>query len=288
MNFAIAKNLLEGYDMSKAYVEATIDTATGKETVKLNPVLNGSYYYFTFSGLNATMMNDNITAVFYGTKNGAPYYSKADVYSVATYAYSQLNKTSGNVKLQTLCANLLRYGANAQSYKNYRVNALADAKMTAAHKALLSDLNSVAFDNINTTVGDIAGSSVSFAGKALALDSKVTIKYIVNLANYTGKIEDLTLRITYTDINGETKSAAITGPVVYNAANKQYAFDFDGLLAAELRQTVSAAVYSGTTRLTGVMQYSASTYGNNKTGALRTLCQALIANSDAARDYFAN
>ena len=39
--------------------------------------------------------------------------------------------------------------------------------------------------------------------------------------------------------------------------------------------------------MTGVQQYSASTYGNNKTGALKTLCQALMAYSDAARDYFA-
>lgn len=288
VNFAINAALLEGFDMSKAYVEATIDTATGKQTVKLEPVLSGYYYYFTFTGLNATMMNDNITAVFHGTKNGVPFISNPDVYSVATYAYAQLNKTVVDPKLQVLCANLLRYGANAQSYKNYRVNALADAKMTAAHKALLTDLSTVAFDNVNQIIGDIAGSSVTFQGKALNLDSKVTIKYIVNLANYTGKIEDLTLRINYTDINGQTKTAAVTGPTVYNAAAKLYAFDFDGLLAAELRQTVSAAVYSGNTRLTGVQQYSASTYGNNKTGALLTLCQTLMAYSDAARDYFAN
>lgn len=287
VNFAINAGLLQGFDMSKAYVEATIDTASGKQTVKLEPVLSGYYYYFTFNGLNATMMNDKITAVFHGTKNGVPFISNPDVYSVATYAYAQLNKTSVDPKLQVLCANLLRYGANAQTYKNYRVNALADSNMTAAHKALLTDLNTVAFDNVNQIVGDIAGASVTFQGKALTLDSKVTIKYIVNLANYTGKIEDLTLRINYTDINGQTKTASVANATVYNAAAKLYAFDFDGLLAAELRQTVSAAVYSGNTRMTGVQQYSASTYGNNKVGGLLTLCQALMAYSDAARDYFA-
>ena len=100
------------------------------------------------------------------------------------------------------------------------------------------------------------------------------------------RIEDLTLRINYTDINGQTKTAAVTGPTVYNADAKLYAFDFDGLLAAELRQKVSAAVYSGSTHLSSVLQYSASTYGNNKTGALGELCKALFAYCDSARAYF--
>ncbi len=290
VNFAISKSLLTGYDMSTAYVECKINnysgnTATGTKTVKLYPVLNGNYYYFTFTGLNAVMMNDSITAVFHGTKNGVAYTSNEDVYSVATYAYSQLNKAADQ-DLMVLCANLLRYGANAQSYKGYRTNALADAKLTAAQKAYLTDLNTVAFDNVNKTAAEIANPTVTWVGKALNLDSKVTIKYIVDLTNYTGKIEDLTLRVNYTDINGQSKSAVVTNPAVYKAGTKQYVFDFDGLLAAELRQVVSVAVYTGNTRLTSVLQYSASTYGYNKTGDLRTLCQSLMAYSDAAKAYF--
>ena len=286
VNFAIAKSLLAGYDMSTAYVECTIDTANGKVTSKIAPVLNGSYYYFTFTGLNAVMMNDEITAVFYGTKDGAKYYSNTDVYSVATYAYSQLSKSNAKATLKTLCANLLRYGACAQTYKNYRTDNMADSKMTDAQKALLTDLESVVFDTVNTTVGEVTGTNIAWVGKSLVLDSKVTIKYIIDATGYTGDISQLTLRVNYTDINGASKAVVLTGPEVYDAAKNRYCFDFDGLLAAELRSVVNVAVYAGNTRMTSVIQYSASSYGTGKTGKLKTLCQALMAYSDAAVAYF--
>ena len=287
INFAIPKSQLVGYDMDKAYVEATIDTANGKVAYKLQPVLNSNgYYYFTFTGLNAVMMNDNISAVFYGTKDGAKYYSNTDVYSVATYAYSSLDNAARPESLKVLCANLLRYGSNAQTYKNYRTNALADSKMTEAHKAYLTALDTVEFDNINTTVGAITNAPVTIVGKSLNLDSKVTIKYVIELTNYEGSPEDLDLRINYTDINGNTKAVILEGAELYDAPTNRYFFEFDGLLAAELRSTISAAVYSGNTRVSAVLQYSASTYGYNKQGALRTLCETLMAYSDAARAYF--
>ena len=286
VNFAISASQLAGFDMSTAYVEATIDTASGKVTTKLTPVLTNGYYYFTFNGLNAAMMNDQITAVFYGTKDGAKYYSNPDVYSVATYAYSQLNKSNAKAELKTLCANLLRYGASAQTYKKYRVDNLADNKMTEAHKALLTDLDSVVFDNINSTTGDVPGSNITWVGKALVLDSKITIKYVFDATGYTGDISELSLRVNYTDITGKTATATLTGPEVYDAAKNRYCFDFDGLLAAELREVVSAAVYAGNTRLTSVVQYSVSSYGTGKTGTLKILCQAMMAYSDAALDYF--
>ena len=50
---------------------------------------------------------------------------------------------------------------------------------------------------------------------------------------------------------------------------------------------VSVQVYHGETPLSCTLQYSADTYGNNKTGKLLTLCKALFAYSDSAKTYFA-
>ena len=290
-NFVIAKSLLTGYDMTTAYVEFEIDTYSGNEktgtkSTKATGVLNGNYYYFTFNGLNATMMNDDIRATFYGTKDGAMYKSNVDVYSVATYAYSSLDNPGRPESLKVLCANLLRYGANAQSYKSYRTNALADSKMTDAHKTYLTALDSVVFDTINKANNDLENPAVSIVGKSLNLDSKVTLKFIAELKTYEGNVEDLSVIVTYTDIKGVTKSATLTDPQVYDLANNRYSFEFDGLLAAELRQPLTVAVYSDSTRLSGTIEYSASTYGTGKQGALKTLCQALMAYSDAAKAYF--
>ena len=291
-NFAIAKSLLSGYDMATAYVEFEIDTysgneKTGTETTQVTGVLNGSYYYFTFTGLNATMMNNEIRATFYGTKDGAYYKSNADTYSVATYAYSQMNKPEAKKSLKTLCADLLRYGATAQIYKKYRTDALANAAMTDAHKSYLSDDSAVAFDNYNRENCTIPAVMIPWVGKILILDSKVALRYVVDLSNYTGDVEDLKLVVKYTGIDGTAKTETLTELRVYNEAKNQYYFELDSLLAAELRQELIATVYSENTPMGSDLHYSVSTYGNNKTGTLLTLCKHLMAYSDSAKAYFA-
>jgi hypothetical protein len=231
-------------------------------------------------------MNDMICSTLYGTKNGQPYYSPVDEYSIATYAYSQMNNPARPTTLKTLCADLLRYGSSAQSYKGYRTDTLANASMTEAHKAYLSDDTNVTFDHYNTTESEVANPTVTWAGKSLLLDSKVTLRYVVDLSKFKGNPEDLSLLVNYTDLDGVNRSLYLHQIAVYDAAKNRYCFDFDGLLAAELRQPVSVAVFHGSTRMTSVLKYSASTYGNNKQGELLTLCKHLMAYSDSAKAYF--
>ena len=151
----------------------------------------------------------------------------------------------------------------------------------------LSDIDAVTFGNTNTVLNDLGGASVSWAGKALDLNSKVTLKFIISPTNYKGDVNDLNLHLTFDAINGETKTVILEDVELYNAERNYYAFSFDGLLAAELRTIVSAQVYVGNTPVSATLQYSADTYGNNKTGALGELCKALFAYSDSAKIYFA-
>ena len=293
VNLALSKSLLAGYDMGTVYVLAELDTyegntKTGTKTIRILPVEKGEYYYFTLTGLTAVHMNDRIRSVLYGTKDGQPYDSPTDDYSIADYAYSQMNKANMPLSLKILCADLLRYGAKAQIFKSYRTDNLADHAMTDAHKAFLSDMDTVPFGNTNTVLSDLDSASITWAGKALDLNSKVTLKFIISPTGYTGKMEDLTLRLTYTAVSGETKTVIAGGAELYNAERNYYAFSFDGLLAAELRTVVSAQVYEGATAVSCTLRYSGDTYGNNKTGALGELCKALFAYSDSAKAYFLN
>ena len=205
---------------------------------------------------------------------------------MATYAYYQLNNATAADKLKTLCANLLRYGAAAQTYKGYRTDALVDSAMTDAHRAYLTDLDTVTFGNNNQNLSDLDNPTVQWVGKTLLLDSKITLRYVVNMANYTGKIEDLSLRVRYTNYKGEEVTAVVTGAQPYGTTAGRYSFDFDGLLAAELRCAVSAAVYAGDTRLSGTMIYSVDSYGSNFDGTLGDLCKSMLAYSDVALAYF--
>ena len=289
INYAVTTAQLQGY--TNYYLELVVptysgNTKTGTKTVTIQPVLNGSYYYFTMDGLTAVNMNDVIQATLYATKNGVQYTSDVDEYSIGIYAYNQLAKATAGAELKTLCAELLRYGAKAQIYKAYRTNALVDANMTAAHKAMLANLDDVMFGNTNTTLNDLSNPTVTWAGKALNLESKITLRMIIDSSNYSGNLSNLSVRVTYVTLEGETRTETISDYEVYNASKNQYAFDFAGLRAAEFRTVVSAAVYEGSKQVSPTLQYSMDTYGNNKTGDLLVVCQALCAYADAALAYF--
>ncbi len=290
VNYAIQRKTLEGYDLDSVYILAEIDSyKEGKyslKEVKLLPVVNGSYYYFTLSGLTAVNMNDEIRAVLYGTKDGQVHCSPMDTYSVATYAYAQLGKATAAQKLKVLCAELLRYGGKAQIFKSYRLDALVDAKMTEEQKALLSDMEAVTFGNVNLTENIPATNSITWLGKSLDLASKVSVKFIFSLGSYTGSTEDLIMKVTYKDINGKDKEKIITDLEIYNASRGYYAFTLDSLLAAELRSVLTVQILSGDTVVSGTLQYASDTYGNGKTGTLGDLCKALFAYSDSAKAYF--
>ncbi len=291
VNLAVSKSLLEGYDMSTVYVESTLELYEGEnfvgtDTVRLAPVDKGNYYYFTLTGLTAVQMKDTISSVLYGTKDGQPYYSPIDRYSICDYAYSQLNKAGATDALKTLCADLLRYGAKAQIFKGYRIYDLADGDMTPEHVLYLSDEEAVTFGNTNRVLDDLQGATVTWAGKALDLDSKVCLKFIFDLSKYEGDPADLSLQVSYKDLYGDPMSLSLTGAQVYDASRNLCSFTMDALLAAELREVVSVRICEGEIPVSPTLQYSADTYGNNKTGALLELCKALMAYSDSAKAYF--
>ncbi|MBR4309246.1 MAG: hypothetical protein IKT58_06600 [Oscillospiraceae bacterium] len=280
VNLVVPAATLADYD--RYVMECTI---AGK-TFVVEPQAKGQLVYFTVDGLTALQMTENIHSVLYLIKGDETYVSLADDYSIAYYAYTTLNKAEASNAIKTLCANLLRYGAMAQTYKNYCTDGLADEEMTDLHKSYLTDLDSVTFGNTNSVLEDLEGATASWLGKTMILDSKVTVMYIVDLSAYEGDLADLSLRGTYTNIKGETVEVELTELTAYNDQLDLYAFKLDTLLAAELRTVVSVAVYAGNTRVSKTLCYSADSYGNGKTGTLLDLCKALIAYSDSAKAFF--
>ncbi len=291
VNYYIKRSFLTDFIASSIYLECTMDLYENGEIVgttshKLLPKARGDYYVFTLDHLNATRINDTITAVLHGLAHKQTYQSQPHTYKIATYAYNQLNKDVASDDLKTLCANLLRYGSSAQTYKNYRTDALADGSMTAVHRTYLTDLSSVVFGNTDTVASDLPDASITWAGKSLILDTRITVKFIFDVSNYSGTPEDLSLRITYTDRHGETRSAILAEPQVYNESLNYYAFAFDGLDAGELRTVLNVQIYAGDTPLSATLSYSPDTYGRDEAGSLSALCKAILAYSDSVKTYF--
>ena len=290
VNYVVAADLLANYDSFRMECRIPVyegNSYVGEQTLVLEPVLKGSMYYFVLDGMTAVQMNDTVLAQLHMTKGEEQFLSVTDSYSVATYAYSQLRKEGSSQALKTLCADLLQYGAAAQTFKGYRTDAPADAQMSLLELMLMSDLGTVSFQNINETIPAAAQPTVSFAGKSLNLTSKVGLKYIVDLSSYTGAPDALSLHIRYTDGEGQPQEAVVTQIEDYGK-DGLYAFTFDGLQAAELRTVVEATVYEGSSPVSATLRYSADTYGNGRTGILLTLCRALFAYSDSAKAYFAS
>ena len=282
INYAVAKEELADYD--SFYLEVKLPEEDSPLRIEAED--KGSYYYFTLDGLTAVQMSEQLEATLSMQKGSRSYYSSTDQYSIAQYAYTQLGKEDCAPKLKVLCAELLRYGSAAQSFKDYRTDALADRDMTPEQKALLTELTAVSFGSNNRQLGDHSSPTVPWVGKSLILDSKVTLRYVVDLSAYSGSIESVSIRVRYTDYSGKEKTAVLTNARAYGAGENYYSFDFDGLLAAELRTILHAAVYVGDSQVSHTLEYSVDTYGANKTGSLGTLCRALMAYSDSANAYF--
>ena len=289
VNFAVSATTLAGYDMDTVYAECRyyVGNEQGEERViTLKPRLSGNYYYFTLEGLTAVHMTTELSTVLYGTKDGKIYCSPVDEYSIATYAYSQLEKSYVSQSLKTLCADLLRYGSAIQTYKGYRTDALADANMTEEQKSYLTGLDTVTFGSLNQVEEELSDPSVVWMGKTLDLQSKVGIKFIADLSKYQGNLEDLSMIVTYVDYKGQTRIETLRGIEVYKEEDNLYAFSYYGLLAAELRTAVTVRVMAGDTPVSNTLIYRADTYGNGKAGQLLTVCKALFAYSDSALAYF--
>ncbi len=289
ITFAVPMSALSNYD--SYYMECVLpeyegNAQIGTSTVQIQPVVSGNYYYFTLTGITAIRMGDMVDAVLHMTKGAQAYISVTDSYSVATYAYSMLNSAT-DAKMLTLCADLLRYGAEAQSYKKYRTDALVDADMNETHRAYLSDTSALNFTATDSNFGDLENATITWVGKALDLGSKVGMKFVFNGKNYSGNVANLSMKVRYQGNNGAAKTINLTGAEAYNAVNGYYSFTFYGLLASELRTIVDVAIYEGSTQLSETLRYSAESYASKTDGtALESLTRALFAYADSAKAVF--
>jgi len=289
VNYIVPQADLEGYDSFR--MEVHIPVYEGNELMDyrmeiLEPVEKDGYYYFTLYGLTAIHMNDVLEATVHMTKGDSDVYSPTDFYSIADYAYGQLAKDTVTDSLKTLCGDLLVYGGRAQVFKGYRTDALADMLLTEEQKAYCSDLEAVTFGSNNYQLSDCENASVAWVGKTLNLGTKVSLLFVLDPTAYEGGVEELCLKLRYTDLQGEEKTAVVTEKTPYGGYPGAYAFAFEGLNAAELRSVLTVGVYAGEEQVSNSLVYSMDTYGNGKTGDLGEVCKALFAYSDSALAFF--
>ena len=278
VNYAVSKDKLADYDYS--YMEVSFNG----ETYFIEPEIRGEYGYFTVDGITAVDMTEKLIAKLHMFLGEEEFVSETDVYSVADYAYAQMDKAVIPAELKAVCANLLRYGALAQSFKGSD-NAPADAAMTEEQKAYLTDLNTVSVASSAKALDDVEN-GIASAGKSLVLDSKVAVKAIFDLTDFAGNVDALNLRVSYVNAQGEEVSIVVEAAELYNTEKNFYAFTVDTLLATDMRCELTMALYEGDVQVSETHIYSVESYCASRTGALAELGKALLAYSDAAKAFF--
>lgn len=279
INYMVPASVLAQYDSYEIKCDVGDCLSRPEATEK------DGYIYFTLTDLNALEMNTVVRTELYAYKDGKTYVSPMDEYSILTYATNMMNREGVSLQVKKLCANLLRYGATFQAYKGYDMENLPDAALTEEQKTWLVDTDTVEFTDHYAELNDMAEPQVTWYGKTLILDSTVSLKFVVDAAAFEGTAEDLELRVTYVNIEGETCTVTAKA-AAYSGSNNLYAFVIDQLNAAELRTPLSCRVYAGEEPVSCTMTFSADSYCVGRTGSLLELCRALFAYVDTARAFF--
>ena len=115
----------------EAPAEYTVESANGemKLTNPTTRVINDAEYAVFTKQLLAKQMTDTFYLCAYANVEGVEYYSEPIKYSILEYAYTKLGYTgeaaTTKENLIPLIEAMLNYGAAAQTYANYKTDALA-------------------------------------------------------------------------------------------------------------------------------------------------------------------
>ncbi len=293
INFYVPQENLEGIEnpyllcVKNLYDEKGNVTGTEEKKITLRAENNGRFVY-TFDGVSAMEMGSIVTATMHGTKDGKDVSGKPVEYSVKTYAMNQLKRDTTPDKLKTLLVDMLNYGASAQTYWSYNTANLVNQDLTDEQAAFATQTEPTLTNNC--TITDNTG-TIHFDSVSLLLKEKVAIKYYLSPKGYTGKVSDLTMKVSYVDKNGDTQTETISGDKFTLTADGRYAVIFDKLNPTQLRTVCTAEIYDADgNKVSGTLTYSAESYAARKLSdpdaKLVRLLNDMMKYGDSTAKYF--
>ena len=293
INFYVPQENLEGIEnpyllcVKNLYDEKGNVTGTEEKKITLRAENNGRFVY-TFDGVSAMEMGSIVTATMHGTKNGKDVSGKPVEYSVKTYAMNQLKRDTTPDKLKTLLVDMLNYGASAQTYWSYNTANLVNQDLTEEQAAFATQTEPTLTNNC--TITDNTG-TIHFDSVSLLLKEKVAIKYYLSPKGYSGKVSDLTMKVSYVDKNGDTQTETISGDKFTLTADGRYAVIFDKLNPTQMRTVCTAEIYDADgNKVSGTLTYSAESYAARKLSdpdaKLVRLLNDMMKYGDSTAKYF--
>jgi hypothetical protein len=278
------------------------------DITKADAVYTGSpaddRYIATTEGIAAKEMGDErYYCAFAKLEKGEYVYSKVGAYSPKIYSEKMLAKADTSAKQKVLCVAMLNYGAAAQTYFNYRTDALMNAGLTAEQKALVVAYDESYFtgavDASASKVGGFASTETGYTRKQLTVSFEGAFAMNYYFQPSEAVNGDVKMYVwTAADYAAASKLTAANASAVIDTqklADGRYWGQVQDIAAKQIDETYYVAgVYTdvnGNVHCTGVVAYSLSKYCMNqaKPGmAMQELAAATAMYGYYAAQYFAN
>ncbi|MBQ3356385.1 MAG: InlB B-repeat-containing protein [Oscillospiraceae bacterium] len=252
-------------------------TFNGADTTVTDCTADGGYLKFTFTGINPQCMGDNISATLYATKSGAEQSVTMSSYSVRQYCVNKLADNTISAELRALLSDMLAYGAAAQTFMSYNMNAIVTEG---------NDINNPTYRTF-TNLSDYAASFDGTADEELFwISARLTLTDSAAMAFrfHADSVGGLTVNVS---ING--KESIFTE--FTSIGNGVYEVSFNGISAEEFGDTVRATFERDSDQVGNELSYSVYAYvqskQNDSSSALQALVKALY-NYGASAAAYAN
>ena len=302
--YYVPASALEGYENIKLYVRKEIFDQNGAVSYTTEAITNytvknegyGDEYLFSYNNVAAREMASNLYAAIYAEKDGEVYVGKIDRYSVVDYAINKLNKTSTPPALAALCADLLNYGAAAQTYFSYHTDFLANSTMTAAHQALATNPNTLQLKSDEKVTLLNGTPKAYFSGKTLELGNNVSIVFMMQFDDSVD-LNTVSLKLSYQTITGQTVNETIPFKEFTKRSGEyqgkpEYQYSYNRVYAKDSSQPVTATILINGKPASDSLTYSVQSYAKKKLdnantpANVKTIIKALMVYCKSAEKFF--
>lgn len=266
MNYYVAGCIGSNY-----YMTFTVNGTVSEPVTGINQY---GYLMFTFDNIPPHMMSETISAMVYDGEGNA-LLDEAFEFSVKEYATKVLSLYGNDEKLSNLVADMLKYGAAAQRYKNFALNSLATTDIDLTDKGNTSTPTNTDDARTNVIEADTGIDKNVYAftatGVRFDFDNKIYVKF---------KTDDISkIKLT---CNGKNVTASI------EAGEGIYVFYTDGISATEFDKVFTFQLYVDDV-LCQTITYSVNSYAyakyDGQTDGISDLVIALYRYGLSAKEY---
>lgn len=264
MNFYIDQaQLTEGETYTAKIVHTYADGSEDEKNITVDTanVDSTGYCYVTYQNIAAKEMGDQITVTFSDSQGNAIAVWQD---SVKQYVERLMADKADDAELQTLCVDLLNYGAAAQQAFSYNLNALVNADLGG--KVGTTDV----------TATDTSTGTAQWKGTALTLESNITMELFFAKDALT---EGAIATVSYTDYTGANVSKDVE--VKLDAYYNLWSVKVEDLVLADTNTAVTVTI-GEITATDSMASYVARSQANNT----HVIYNAILAVGASARAYF--